>query len=119
MGRLVRVPAEITVLAGDFGPFPGAQPLVFAHLWDIAPDLDLDHVEVIPARDARARLTAHFDAGVVDRLEAETGSGDAIVLILPAAHDGLAPPDLSDGRLRPLGARRGHVHRLVQTAPRP
>jgi hypothetical protein len=119
MGQLRRVPAEITVLAGDFGPFPGAQPLVFAHLWDIAPDLDLDHVEVIPARGARARLEAYFEAPVIDRLEAATGAGEAIVLILPAAFSGLEPPALPEHRLRPLGLHRGTVRHLLQTASGP
>jgi hypothetical protein len=119
MGTLRRVPAEIAVHAGEFGPFPGAQPLVFAHLWDIAPDLDLDHVEVIPARGARARLEARFDAAVIDRLEAATGAGEAIVLILPAAFAGLEPPALPEDRLRPLGLHRGYVRHLVQTATGP
>jgi hypothetical protein len=119
MGRLARVPAEITGLAGDFGPFPGAQPLVFAHLWDVAPDLDLDHVEVMPARDARTRLAVHFDADGIDRIETMTSEADTLVLILPAAYAGLDPPDLAHGRLRALGPHRGHVRRLVQTAPGP
>lgn len=119
MGRLARVPAEIAAFAGDFGPFPGAQPLAFAHVWDIAPDLDLDHVEVIPARGARARLEARFDRDVVARLEAHTQNGETIVLVLPAAHAGLSPPEIPEGRLRPLGLHRGYIRRLVQTADRP
>lgn len=115
MGSLHRVPAEIAVHAGDFGPFPGAQPLVFAHLGDVAPDLDLDHVEVIPARGARARLEVHFDAAAIERLEALTVEGETLVLILPASHAGLDPPALPQGRLRALGTHRGHVRRLVRT----
>ena len=114
MGRLARVPAEITVLAGAFGPFPAAQPLVFAHLWDIAPDLDLGAVEVIPASGATTRLAAIFDDEVIARLTAAAEPQEVFVLVLPAAYQGLAPPDLSSTMLRPLGPHRGHVRHLVQ-----
>jgi hypothetical protein len=119
MAGLRRMPAEIAVLAGDFGSFPAAQPIVFAHVLDISSDLDLDHVEVIPARGARSRLAAHFDAETIARLEAAVDPSEAIVLILPAAHESLGPPEMPSRMLRPIGIFRGYVRRLVQSGPPP
>ncbi|MEJ6390740.1 hypothetical protein [Gymnodinialimonas ulvae] len=97
------LPADITVFSGDFA----SQPLVFAHLLDVAPDLDLSHVEVIQTNHA-ARLSAYF-APVPD-LPSDT----TLVLILPAAHPGLDCPFPQTARLRPLGQFRGTVPHLTQ-----
>jgi hypothetical protein len=107
------LPAEIGVLAGRFGAHPGAQPLVFAHLLDIAPGLDLDHVEVIPHPGGETRLAAHFDDTARARIAAAAGGADTLVLILPDAFEGLDPPPLASARLTDLGPVRGQVRRLV------
>ncbi|GAA5073163.1 hypothetical protein N0B44_15240 [Roseibacterium beibuensis] len=113
MARLARLPAEITVFAGDFA----SQPLAFAHLWDVAPELDFDHVEVIPRAGAEKRLAPFFDTATMARLTAI--AQDTLILVLPAAH---ASPDCPLGetdRLTALGPLRGHVPHLMQkgTAP--
>jgi hypothetical protein len=113
MAELRSLPADITVFAGRFGAFPAAQPLVFAHLWDIAPDLDLDHVEVVPAKRAEPRLAAHLDEATINQLHDAAGDADTLVLLLPDAYAGLRPPDLASEHLRPLGSHRGQVRRLV------
>lgn len=113
MAELRSLPADIAVFGGCFGAFPAAQPLVFAHLWDFAPDLDLDHVEVIPAEGAETRLAAYFDSAACARLRENAGSADTLVLVLPNAYEGMEPPDLTSERLTPLGSHRGHVRRLV------
>ncbi|WP_025311875.1 hypothetical protein [Roseicyclus elongatus] len=108
MPRLARLPAEITVFAGDFA----SQPLAFAHLWDVAPDLDLDHVEVIPRANAAKRLAPYFDAATIARLTAHPQ--DTLILVLPAAH---ATPDCPLGatdRLTALGPIRGQVPQLIR-----
>lgn len=106
------LPAEITVLAGRFGAFPAAQPLVFAHLGDVAPALDLDHVEVVPV-DGAVRLAAYFEEGTRAALHRAAGGADTLVLVLPEAFEGLDPPPLTSPKLRDLGAFRGLVRRHV------
>jgi len=118
MTVLKRLPAGISVYAGDFGPFPAAQPLVFAHLWDVAPELDLDHVDVVDAATSSARLAAYFDTGEAERIEQAAAGSDTIVLVLPAAWAGRDAPRLCGTRLRSLGVRRGHVRRFVQRSTR-
>lgn len=103
------LPAEIAVFAGCFQ----SQPLAFAYLQDAAPDLDLDHVEVIRAADPRQRLRAHFGDEVIDTLTAQTDAMDTIILILPAAYGGLNCPLIGSETLTALGAWRGVVTRLV------
>lgn len=105
------LPAEITVLAGRFGPFPTAQPLVFAHLWDIAPELDLGHVEVMPVEGGARRLAGYFEDALVAHLHGAADGADTLVLILPEAYAGLHPPPLASDRLTMLGAFRGQVRR--------
>ncbi len=102
------LPADIAVFAGDFA----SQPLVFAHLLDAAPNLDLGHVEVIQANRA-TRLGAHFDATTVAHLMADPAN--TLVLILPAAYAGLTCPLVETGHLRPLGTVRGTVPHLSPT----
>jgi hypothetical protein len=115
MADLRSLPAEITVLSGRFGPFPAAQPFVFAHLGDVAPGLDLDHVEVIPRKGGATRLAQHFDESAISRLSGLAGDDDTFVLILPSAFEGLDPPPLASDRLRSLGNLRGTVRRLLGT----
>ncbi len=107
------LPADIAVLAGRFGAYPGAQPLVFAHLWDVAPDLDLGHVEVVPVAGGDARLAAYFDEGRRVALGQAADGADTLVLVLPEAWDGLEPPALGSTRLRNLGTWRGQLQRQV------
>lgn len=98
------LPADIAVFAGEFA----SQPLVFAHLLDTAPDLDLTHVEVIQNGHG-ARLGAYFDTATAARL---AEGARTLVLILPAAHGGLACPMSQTPHLTPLGTHRGTVPHL-------
>ena len=95
------LPADIAVFGGDFA----SQPLVFAHLLDSAPELDLGHVEVIQSGH-RARLVAHFDEAIAMAL---AGRAQTLVLILPAAYDGVDCPVSRTRHLTPLGVYRGTV----------
>lgn len=108
MTRFTRhdLPADVAVFAGDFA----SQPLVFAHLLDEAPDLDLGHVEVIQSNHT-ARLAAYFSP-VPDLPTDRT-----LVLILPAAYPGLICPITETTRLTPLGTRRGTVPHLTEARP--
>lgn len=98
------LPADITIFAGEFA----SQPLVFAHLLDVAPDLDLTHVEVIQTNHT-ARLAAYFSP------IPELPSDKTLVLILPAAHPDPACPISETAHLRPLGTFRGTVPYLTET----
>ncbi len=99
------LPADIAVFAGEFA----SQPLVFAHLLDQAPGLDLGHVEVIQSNHA-ARLGAHFSADQI----ADLPQSGTLVLILPAAHDDLRCPITRTPLLKPLGTLRGTVPHLSE-----
>ncbi|WP_044006311.1 hypothetical protein [Jannaschia sp. CCS1] len=98
------LPADITVFAGDFA----SQPLVFAHLLDVAPELDLGHVEVIQSGHA-ARLRAYFEVSVVRELADCAGT---LVLILPAAFAGAECPVPETAHLQARGIFRGTVPHL-------
>lgn len=98
------LPADIAVLTGDFA----SQPLVFAHLLDVAPDMDLTHVEVIQSGHI-ARLMAHFDGDTAERLAAGAAT---LVLILPAAFPGVTCPVAQTAHLTPLGTFRGTIPHL-------
>lgn len=98
------LPADIAVFGGEFA----SQPLVFAHLLDAAPELDLGYVEVIQ-NGHLARLEAHFDTGVAGTL---AGRAQTLVLILPAAYDGTSCPVAKTRHLTPLGIHRGTVPHL-------
>ena len=103
------LPAEIAVFAGAFQ----SQPLAFAHLQDIAPSLNLDHVEVIKLADPTPRLRPYFDGQTIEGLKTRSGDLDTIILILPAAYDGLECPLVGSDKLTALGAMRGVVTRMV------
>ncbi len=95
-------PAQIRVLAGNFA----SQPLVFAHLWDEAPDLDLGEVEVICRADPHPRLLHHFAEAQVRAIEDALGLADTCVLLFEEAGKG---PDATS-RLWSLGVFPGHRH---------
>jgi len=109
MARLHRIPADITVFSGQFA----SQPLVFAHLLDVAPDLTLDHVEVIAPGTAARRLAPYFEADTAARVIADTPDDATLVLILPAAYPGPDCPIGKTDRLAPLGTLRGTIPHLV------
>lgn len=98
------LPADITVFKGDFA----SQLLVFAHLLDVAPDMDLTYVEVIQSGHL-ARLRAHFDEATATKL---ADAAQTLVLILPAAHPGLTCPVAQTAHFTPLGSHRGTIPHL-------
>jgi len=109
------LPADITVFAGDFE----SQPLVFAHLLDLSPELDLGHVEVVQGPRPLPRLAARFGDDGAQRLLEAAAPYDTLVLILPAAFDGLICPVSGSEHLSPLGVHRGTVpHMVADGAPR-
>lgn len=98
---------RVAVYAGDFV----SQPLVFAHLGDAMPGLDLDHVEVICGQDPRARLAHALGPETAAAVEDALGLATTCVLIFAeAVPQGARLPD-DTGRLRFLGGfaarRRG------------
>lgn len=95
------LPADIAVFGGDFA----SQPLVFAHLLDVAPSLDLEHIAVIQSGHA-ARLRAHFDEALARDLAEAAGT---LILVLPAAFEGMECPVTRTSRLSDLGVHRGTV----------
>lgn len=101
------LPADIAVFAGEFE----SQPLVFAHLLDVEPQLDLTHVEVIQSGHL-ARLRARFEEATAVVLARGAGT---LVLILPAAYAGLTCPVAQTPLLKPLGLFRGTVPHLSVT----
>jgi hypothetical protein len=108
------VPADITVFAGDFA----SQPLVFAHLLDLSPELDLGHVEVVQGPRPLPRLAARFGAGTAQALLDRAAPYDTLVLILPAAFGGLTCPVTGSEHLIPLGTHRGTVPHMVADGAR-
>lgn len=96
------VGAEIAVFAGNFE----SQPLVFAHLLDVAPELEFDHIEVLQDRGIRKRLEGFFAAETVTRLLVALHEDDTMVLLLPEAGF-FEGSDL----LQPLGLARGTLTR--------
>jgi hypothetical protein len=102
------LPCDIVVHAGNFA----GQPAAFAYLLDHGPDLELEHVEVIRER-AMIRLRARFDADTADEIAIAGGGWNTLILILPAAYQGLECP-LADGPDLPrLGVWRGRIPHLV------
>lgn len=94
-----RVSVDIEVLGGSFT----VQQLVFAHLFDAAPYMDLEHVDVICGADPRKRLGHYFAPEHVDQIEDSLGLFDTVVLVLPGAGGPLGPTD----RLQPIGRWTG------------
>ena len=102
------LPADIAVFAGRFA----SQRLVFAHLLDLAPELDLDHVEVIEPGRAKTRLAPYFDPSQTVRLSQEVGKDESLVLILPSAYATMDCPVTGSELFHPLGMWRGQIVRL-------
>ena len=98
---MVRVTADIPVTSGRFA----SQPLVFAHLWDIAPELDLNAVDVLQGTNLRARLGGYFwptlSTEILTRMEAD----DTLVLFFPGVAFVASP------KLRSLGSFTGTLVR--------
>ncbi|PWK60841.1 hypothetical protein [Roseicyclus mahoneyensis] len=108
------LPCDIVVHAGHFT----GQPEAFAHLLTACPALDLGHVEVIRDRPS-TRLRARFAPDIADEIAIVGAVWNTLILILPAAYDGLDCP-LTDSRTLPyLGTWRGHVPRMVPERPAP
>lgn len=81
----MEVSTRVAVFAGTFA----SQPLVFAHLLDAFPALDLDHVEVICNVDPHDRLSHALPANDVAAIEDALGLHTTVVLIFAEA----LPPD--------------------------
>jgi hypothetical protein len=105
----VNLPADIAVFAGSFA----SQPLAFAHLLDLCPTLNLDHIEVIPAFGCQTRLAAHFDPEVISDIRFHLGTAETCILVLPAAFKELECPLRATELLRPLGDFRGTIARMI------
>ncbi len=78
---MARVAADIPVASGRFD----SQPLVFAHLWDLTPDLNLDAIDVIQGTNMRARLGGYFQPVLVTEILTRMEADDTLVLFLPGA----------------------------------
>lgn len=89
-------PVEIAVFCGSFD----SQPLVFAHLFDVFPGADLDHVEVICRADPAKRLRHYLSEDRARRIEDWLGLADTCVLAFPEAR---LTPLRSTERLRLIG----------------
>lgn len=100
-------PTRIAVFIGAME----SQPLVFAHLMDAMPGLDLEEVEVICGADPAPRLAHVFPPETARAVEDAMGLMTTCVLIFAEA---LAPgtrlPDRT-GHLVCLGTFAGHRHR--------
>ncbi|MEM8582135.1 MAG: hypothetical protein AAGA38_14365 [Pseudomonadota bacterium] len=99
-----RAPVEIAVFSGQFA----SQPLVFAHLLDEKPSLELDHVEVCQGTGLRARLGGYFAATVITEILVALEDEDTCVLLLPDAGT-----FTGSKRLRRLGAFPGTMLRAT------
>lgn len=96
-------PVRISVLAGSFE----SQPLVFAHLWDVSPDLDLGEVDVICRVDPGLRLAHYFDPATCAQIEDALGLADTVVLVFEEA----GPTAIKSDMLRAVGMFEGHRQR--------
>jgi len=101
-----RVPTRVAVYAGTFA----SQPVVFAHLIDAFPTLDLDAVEVICGTDPRARLAHVFAPDVARSVEDALGLATTCVLVFAEAIvEGTRLPDRTE-HLACLGVHPGVRH---------
>ena len=100
------IPTRYAVYAGTFD----SQPLVFAHLLDTFPEIDLDLVQVISGTDPRARLAHAFARGTAEAVEDAMGLATTCVLIPAEAVAGdTRLPDATD-LLTGLGTHAGLRH---------
>ncbi len=74
---------RVEVLSGTFE----SQPLVFAHLLDAAPQLNMEAVEVICKQDPTRRLLHYFVPQSVDHIIDRLGLDTTVVLVFPEAGD--------------------------------
>lgn len=101
-----RIAVRVELAAGVFA----SQPLVFAHLADLAPAADLDAVEVIAPKGRGPRLAHLFGPDGAAAIAALLTPGDSVIACLPGA--GIAPDVLAaSAHLRPLGPFPGHILR--------
>jgi hypothetical protein len=98
---VARVAADIPVASGRFA----SQPLVFAHLWDVTPDLDLGAIDVIQGTNMRARLGGYFGPGLVTEILTRMEADNTLVLFLPGSMPAANP------KLRSLGNFTGTLVR--------
>jgi len=96
-----RVACDIAVASGVFA----SQPLVFAHLFDTAPGLDLDRTDVLQGTVIRTRLGHYFPPQTITDILTAMGADDTLVLFLPGA------VPVETVRLRNLGVYAGTVVR--------
>lgn len=87
---MAREAVAIRLFSGTFE----SQPLVFAHLWDAAPELRLDHVEVICRQAPEPRLHHYMDAEQAQLVTTEMGLETTLVMFLPGAGHFAATPRL-------------------------
>ena len=102
------LPADIIVHAGDFMN----QPAAYAAILAACPALDLTHVEVIHGAP-RLRLAARFDPAAAATIETAALGQNTVILILPAAYQGLECPLPDRPDLPRLGLWRGRIPHLV------
>lgn len=95
------------IYAGSFD----SQPLVFAHLQDAMPGLNLDHVEVICGVDPVPRLKHALAPGAVSAVEDALGLRTTVVLIFSAAIPGGTRLPTDTGRLSWLASFDAVRHR--------
>ena len=98
---MVRVAVEIPIASGRFA----SQPLVFAHLLDEQPGINVDEIDVIQGPNMRARLGGYFPPMLITEILTEMEADDTLVLFLPKAHL------IRSAMLRPLGIYSGTVVR--------
>lgn len=97
----------VTIYAGTFD----SQPLVFAHLIDVEPGLDLDHVEVICGVDPVLRLGHALEPNDAQNVEDSLALDTTVVLIFDAAVPEAARLPSVTARLRQIGRCTGRRHR--------
>ena len=78
---MVTEPMGVSIFVGTFE----SQPLVFAHLLDLCPGLDFDHVEVICGVDPGPRLAHALTPQDAAAVEDALGLRTTVVMIFEAA----------------------------------
>lgn len=80
--------------------------MAFVHVLDVAPDLNLDHVDVICGGDPSKRLAHYFGGEIPAQIRAQMQHYNTVILFLP---DAGRFPDGTD-LLKSLGTWPGHLH---------
>lgn len=103
-----RVPALLTVLAGQFD----SQPLAFSALVDAAEEFglsfDLADVDVI-REAAEVRLAHYFRPQIVARIQTLQDSDDTVVVLRPSALTTYPQFPSDESKLRLLGKFAGEI----------